>query len=428
MALQSDNPWELVPTRDLDGHGTFIAGVAAGSMIEEREFSGIAPLASICMVKCKEAKQNLKDYYRIDTDEPCFSEVDLMMALRYLRNKALEISAPLVVCFAMGTSLGGHNRGGFLGEYFQEIGDYRGNSIVVAGGNEANTSHHYHGSNLPPGGVEDVELRIGSGRHGFTLVIWSDAPQLFSVGIVSPDGEYSSKTQPKLNERNTINFLFDETVIDVEYRIAAFEGGDACLQIRFSEPGEGIWKLRIFNENKSYGTFDIWMPIHNFLSTETYFLRPDPDITLCDPANNLQLISTTFYNANDRSVAVDSSRGYSRSGYIRPDIAAPGVNIYGPIPRIGTYYPESKEERDITARYEYRTDSSAAAAVLAGAATLLLEWAFIRGNDYNMDTSTMQKYFIRGADSTGLPSPNRMWGNGTLDLYATFERLTTVER
>lgn len=82
----------------------------------------------------------------------------------------------------------------------------------------------------------------------------------------------------------------------------------------------------------------------------------------------------------------------------------------------------------MTARYEYRSDSSAAAAVMAGAAVLLLEWAFIRGNDYNMDTSTMQKYFIRGADASGLLAPNRLWGYGTLDLYAAFERLTTVER
>ena len=40
-----------------------------------------------------------------------------------------------------------------------------------------------------------------------------------------------------------------------------------------------------------------------------------------------------------------------------------------------------------------------------------------------MNTVSIQKYLIRGADSDGLTEANRLWGNGTLDLYGVFERL-----
>ena len=142
-AITSSNPWEIVPSRDLDGHGTFVAGVACGTYIEEKGFSGAAPLATICVVKCKEAKNTLKQYYQIDTDEPVYSETDIMTAVAYLGTKALELGMPFILCLSMGTSNGSHTNGGVLGNMLREIGDYRGVGIVKPCGNEANTSRHY---------------------------------------------------------------------------------------------------------------------------------------------------------------------------------------------------------------------------------------------------------------------------------------------
>ena len=96
-ALESDNPLEIVPSRDIEGHGTFLAGVACGNEMEAQGFSGVAPLAGICMVKCKQAKQNLRDYYFINTSEPCYAENDIMLAIRYLAKQASLLKMPLVV-------------------------------------------------------------------------------------------------------------------------------------------------------------------------------------------------------------------------------------------------------------------------------------------------------------------------------------------
>ena len=115
-ALQSANPYDIVPSRDTEGHGTFMAGVACGNEDAAQEFSGIAPLAELVVVKCKAAKRNIRDYYGIDPDVPCFMENDIMLGIRYLARIAYRRRKPMVVCIGMGTSLGSHYRGGALGQ------------------------------------------------------------------------------------------------------------------------------------------------------------------------------------------------------------------------------------------------------------------------------------------------------------------------
>jgi len=44
-----------------------------------------------------------------------------------------------------------------------------------------------------------------------------------------------------------------------------------------------------------------------------------------------------------------------------------------------------------------------------------------------MDTQKAKKYLIRGADRTGITVPNRAWGNGTLNLYDTFDWLRSPQ-
>lgn len=422
QALASNSPLDVVPIRDTDGHGTFIAGVACGNVIEEKEFSGVAPLSSICVVKCKEAKQNLRDYYFIDTQNPCYAENDIMLAVRYLMIQAAKYRVPLVICLGMGTNQGGHNHGGILGEFLGNIANYRGRYVVAAGGNEANTSNHCRNESFGTDDNVEVELRVGEDEKGFTVELWSDATDLYSVALISPTGEYTGKIQARIGEKRQINFLFEETVVYIEYLINSFENGDECVRMRFQTPISGIWKIRIFKENVAIGRFDMWLPIRNFISDETYFLRPNPDTTLCDPANNQGIITCSYYDSANRSIAIESSRGFTRDNSIKPDFAAPGVNVYGTLPFVGSY-PSSEQERIEKARYGFRTGSSMSAAVTSGATALLAEWALLRKNDLSMDTLKAKKYFIRGANRSGITIPSEIWGNGTLDLYGVFDSL-----
>ncbi len=407
-AINSTSPWEIVPSRDTNGHGTFIAGVACGSLIEENNFAGVAPLASLCVVKCKEAKSTLKRFYQIDTEEPVYSEADILVAVDYLLDKAARMDVPLIICIGLGTNQGGHTNGGILGDVLAEIGNFNGVGVVTSCGNEANTGRHYRSEMIEAGGNTEVEIRVGS-TSGFTLELWNYAPQVMSVGIVSPSGEYSGKTFARYGERRRVNFILENTVVYIEYRLLAYESGDECIQMRFQSPSEGIWKIRVFNETRGSAFFDMWLPISNFLADTTYFLKPDPDVTLCDPSNNQNLVSVSYYDLANGSIDINSSRGFTRDGKIKPDFAAPGTGIYGPLPRIGNVYPATEEERRRTARYDYKSGSSMAAAITSGIAALLMEWGVLRGNDITMDTVSIQKYLIRG--SNGTEEPNKLWGD-----------------
>ena len=127
------------------------------------------------------------------------------------------------------------------------------------------------------------------------------------------------------------------------------------------------------------------------------------------PSNNQNLVSVSYYDSANNSIAINSSRGFTRDGKIKPDFAAPGIGIYGPLPRIGNIYPATEEERKRTARYDYKSGSSMAAAITSGISAMLMEWGALRGNDITMDTVSIQKYLIRG--SNGIEEPNRLWGD-----------------
>ena len=105
LALNSDDPVSIVPTRDENGHGTFLASIAAGNRDERAEFSGAAPRASIAMVKLKPAKQYLREFYLIQDGAEAYQENDIMMGVSYLYFLARKYSMPLVVCIPLGTNM-----------------------------------------------------------------------------------------------------------------------------------------------------------------------------------------------------------------------------------------------------------------------------------------------------------------------------------
>ena len=74
-ALASDSPFSLVPTKDTNGHGTFLAAIAAGNALPEQDFSGAAPDAELVVVKLKQAKAYLREFYQIPQDAEAFRKM-----------------------------------------------------------------------------------------------------------------------------------------------------------------------------------------------------------------------------------------------------------------------------------------------------------------------------------------------------------------
>lgn len=416
QALESENPYEVVPSRDESGHGTFMAGIAAGNTSSSQDFTGAAPACTIGIVKLKPAKQYLRDFYLIQENAEAYQENDIMMGIKYLELLSLQSGLPLVIYIGVGTNYGSHEGTSPLALTLNSLGRLIGISSVLPAGNEAGLRHHYLGRLTRDDEYDDVEIRVGPDERGFIVELWASAPELYTVGFVSPTGEAIPRVPINLGVEVRISFALESTTITVDYWTSDIGSGNQLVFMRFSDPTPGIWHIRVYNSLFISGLFHMWLPIQGFIKDDTFFLHADPDTTITEPANAFSPITVSTYNHRNNSIYIHSSRGYTRAGLIKPDLAAPGVNIQGP----GLPLAADPDVFPMTTR----TGSSIAAAHTAGAIACLFTWGIVRGNNPAMSDAAVRTYLIRGAErNPAYTYPNREWGYGTLDLYQTFLRL-----
>lgn len=406
-ALASDNPYEIVPSRDTNGHGTFLAGVACGGADMENDFIGAAPDCQIAVVKLKEAKQYLRDFFFIKDGVEAYQENDIMMAVAYLDGVANAGNLPLVICLGLGSANGSRAGTGSLSRYLDYICSRRKRSVVVATGNEAGVRRHFFGQVTESIEYADVEINVAEGTEGFFTELWADAPELFEVAVLSPTGEEMPRVPVREGRTTSYDFIFEGTTVSVDYRIEERRTASLLIYIRFVSPGAGIWRIRVYPQNIVTGGFHMWLPLRQFTSGDVFFLRSNPYTTLTVPGSALQVISVGAYNAVNGGIYADSGRGYLTTGEIKPDFAAPGVEVYGP---------------GLRGNYIRQTGTSASAAITAGAVAQIMQWAIVDRNAPTISNAGIKNMLIRGTNRPMQQEfPNREWGYGELNVYRAFE-------
>lgn len=412
-ALRAEDPYSVVPSRDENGHGSAIAGVAAGSRVDGgRTYLGAAPDADIVVVKLKECKPYLREYYLIPDNVPAYAEQDIMLAAQYSDSFAVLFQRPVVICLGIGTNMGDHAGSTSLAGYLNALAAKRSRAVVVCGGNEGNAAHHYSarldGSQNVNNRYKDVEIRVAENNIGFFLEFWGSIPDAFNVTIRSPGGETIPPIRLGIQQSITYGFIYERTQISIDSVLVEPNSGEELIIFRVQEPTPGIWHFRISPIGEVHnGTFHMWLPITEFLSADTYFLEPDPFTTLTEPSMASGVITVSTYNDENNSFYIESGRGFARNGRIRPDFAAPGVNV--------------------STIYGKQTGSSMAAAITAGGVAQFMQWAVVERKSPQLESKEVKTYFIRGA--TRLPDltyPNRDWGYGRLNLIGTFDVLAGV--
>lgn len=415
-ALSAQDPFSVVPSRDTDGHGTFLAGVAAGGETQDAGFVGAAPNAYLGVVKLKPAKTYLRDFYGIREDATAYQENDIMTAMRYLYNLAYRHYCPIVVLIGLGTNSGSHSGTSPLGLFLRSISVNAGISTVIAAGNETGFRHHFLGHILQDEAYEEVELRIAEGERGLSMELWAREAELYTVGFISPTGEQVERIPIIRGTETRVTFLLEQSVITVNYVTTEAGSGNQLIFIRFETPASGLWRIRVYNSLFISGQYHMWLPVRGFIQDDTVFLRSNPDTTITEPGNSPSPITVSTYNHQNGSIYIHSSRGFARDGGIKPEIAAPGVDVYGPGLGRGT-------GSDRTYPMMRMTGSSVAAAHVAGATAILLSWALKSDMLYSLHQAAIKSYLVRGASrNPAYTYPNKEWGYGTLDLFNTFLR------
>lgn len=408
-ALQSEDPLSIVPSMDYNGHGTMIAGIAGGGEVSDSGFFGVAPDAEFVVVKLKPAKKFLRDFLFISENVVCFQETDILLGMLYLYELSISLGRPIVICIALGSSQGAHDGLGFLSTYISGIAAAPRLGVVVAAGNEGNERRHYSGMINPITGYDTVELNVGEDEPGFSMELWGNSPDMLSIDILTPSGEYIPRIAAGRDEHRVLTFIFEATIIYVDYQMVEAQSGEQLILVRFDKPSPGIWRFNVYERGGLNLGFNIWLPMEGFISDNTYFIRSDPYTTILTLGNADIPLTVTAYNDADNSLYLNSSRGFTRLNRIKPEVAAPGVNVIGPT---------------LDGRFVPFTGTSVSAAHATGIATLIYEWGIIRGNLPAMSTVEMKNLIIRGARrDIDIVYPNRDWGYGILDIFNVFDAL-----
>lgn len=408
-ALASDNPISIMPSTDELGHGTTLAGLAGGGPMANENFVGVAPQTEFVIVKLKQAKQYIRNYFFIPENVPCYQENDIMMGLMYLSRVAERLNRPIAISIGLGSNMGGHGGRSAIGELMTSIAGNNGIVVLTAAGNEGNAGHHYFGMIDSDNNYDTVELKVGENENGFSMEIWGQVPGSYSIDLLSPTGEYIPRIPARLRESRVINFLFERTTVYVDYLIVETRTGDQLIFLRFVNPAPGIWRIRVYGGGDVTSGFHIWLPITGFIVPDTVFVKPNPYTTITAPGNASLPITMTAYNYRTGALSLSASRGFTRENLVKPELTAPGVDIYGP---------------GLNNSFSTFTGTSVATAEACGVCALLLEWGILRGNLLSMDTLDCKKLLIRGVKRTTAEAyPNREWGFGIIDIYRTFASL-----
>lgn len=409
-ALSSNNPYAIVNSRDISGHGTHVAGIAAGNYAENRNNNlGIATKSRLIIVKMAEPEENSFP-----------KTTQLMEAVDFIVKQANEYGMPFVVNISFGNTYGSHDGTSLLSTYFDSVIDANRMVMVIGSGNEGDSAGHAGGYiNVNRGNAlersleerKDIELQVSEYQRAFGIQLWKNYVDEWGIQVTAPSGD----STPIINRDGYIfTYELDGTTVKLLYGTpkpySKYQEVYISLIPQNRYVKSGIWNISIIPEKTVNGRYDLWLPTSGSINENTRFLTPDPFVTLTVPAGTRKAITVGAYNGNNDSIASFSGRGFTREdNQIKPDIVAPGVNIVSASNTGGT---------------TIRSGTSMATPFVSGSAALMMEWGIVRGNDAFLYGEKVKAYMIRGARHlAGINDyPSELAGWGALCLNDSIPR------
>lgn len=386
---------ERAPTVDTSGHGTHVAGIAAGNGRASRgENRGVAYEADLLVVKLGSRR---RDGFP--------QTAELMLGVDFCVRFSLQSNQPLALNLSYGNSYGSHTGTSLIETYLDGAAGIGRTTICVGSGNEGSQRRHAAGV-LREGQEQVVEFTVAPGEYNLGIQIWKQYVDTFQITLQTPSGgrivlsEDLAGTYRYIQDGTEILWYFGEPApysIQQEIYLELLPEG-VYTNIR-----SGVWKLLFSPRRIVDGRYDLWMPSGSSINRETGFLVSEVNTTLTIPSTADKPITVAAYDGNTGTYASFSGRGYVCCHLVKPDLAAPGVDIVSCAPGGG---------------YTSRTGTSMACPFVTGSAALLMQYGIVEGNDPYLFGQKLKAYLIRGARQISAFSeyPNDRVGWGALCL------------
>lgn len=395
-ALQQENRTErmkIVPSADRSGHGTAVAGIAAGNGRGSKgaRYQGVASESGILVVKLGTPRE-----------EGFPRTTELMQAIDYVVKKAQRAGRPVAINISFGNTYGSHTGTSLLERFIADIANLWKSVICIGMGNEGASAGHTAGI-LKENTEERIPLAVQMKETAINVQIWKSYHDIVDISLISPAGV---QIGPIPEVIGTQRFVVGDTEILLYYGEPSPFHVSQEIFIEFlpkdSYITPGIWQFVLTPRKIVTGEYDLWLPSENVLNRGTAFRYPTERGTLTIPSTSQRVISVGAYDSLTFAYADFSGRG-GLEGESKPDLVAPGVDITAPTP---------------SGIYQTFTGTSFATPFVSGAAALMMEWGIVRGNDPYLYGEKVKAYLRRGARP--LPGfteyPNPQVGYGALCL------------
>ncbi len=416
LQLPALDRYRLIPSRDLSGHGTAVAGIAAGRSADGL-YTGAAPEAELIVVKLGLPGNSG------GVEEGFPRTTEILRGVTYALRKARQLNMPLVINLSFGNSYGSHDGSSLLERFLDNASEIGRTVICVGSGNEGAARGHFAGNITRDG---RVELAVGNYERNLNIQLWKNYSDVFRIRLQAPGGEEAElstniqggKYTLELEQTRILVYLGEPLPYAVAQEIYL-----EMIPVTGSYINAGIWTIRLEPVMTVTGQYYLYLPAGNGRGDSTGFYRSTPQVTLTVPSTAAKVITVGAYDPVYDTYADFSGRGYADStrtigvaaaGLTKPDLVAPGVNIQAP---------------DVYGTFTPTTGTSFATPIVSGAAALLMEWGIVRGNDPFLYGEKIKAYLRKGARPLKGEKeyPNDRVGYGRLCVADSLPQTGTTE-